>query len=356
MQFQYLEDEWLGGRFAATAHDVADPARLDQSFLRTNVVAAPWQSAKREPGDGRADDETNDKRPEQVRLGHPGEYRYPAVVLPLIPITPDPIAVQIGPLAIGWYPIAYVVAITVMLLVSQRELARRGIDPTHFVNAMIFVGALALIGARLYHVIHEWQIYSADPLRIILPPYAGLGLYGGVAGAALGIFLYGRWKHVPARLGLDAVIPGTFFAQGIARWGNFFNQELYGPPTDVPWGLAIECQYRVAAYPCTAFPFETTGFHPLFFYEFALNICGGLIALYLSRRHLSRLPAGDVAAFWGIWYGASRALLETFRADYNWQIGEMPTAQIVGILLVVVGVAWLAWNHRPGRPAAEPDP
>ncbi|HUG48130.1 MAG TPA: prolipoprotein diacylglyceryl transferase, partial [Candidatus Limnocylindria bacterium] len=194
-------------------------------------------------------------------------------------------------------------------------------------------------------------LYSADPLRIILPPYAGLGLYGGIAGALLGIVIYARWKRVPVRLGLDAVVPGTFFAQAIARWGNFFNQELYGPPTDLPWAIAIECQNRLGTpWPCTTFPFETTGFHPLFFYEFALTLAGGLIALYLSRRHLARLVSGDLAAFWLIWYGLVRAALETLREGYNWQIAELPTAQLIGIAIAFVGAAWIAWNHRPGRP------
>jgi phosphatidylglycerol---prolipoprotein diacylglyceryl transferase len=273
----------------------------------------------------------------------------------VIPITPDPVAFQIGPLVIGWYPIAYIVGLAVMLLVSQRELDRRGIDRAHFLNAMIFVGALAIIGARLYHVIHEWQLYSGDLLRIVLPPYSGLGLYGGVAGAAVGIIVYARWKHLPVRRGLDAVIPGTLFAQGIARWGNFFNQELYGPPTDLPWGIAIECQHRIAAYPCATFPFETTGFHPLFFYEFALNVAGGLIALYVSQRHLPRLRAGDLAAFWAIWYGLSRAGLEVFREGWNWTIGEIATAQLIGIGLALFGAAWLAWNHR-GRGGAVATP
>lgn len=272
----------------------------------------------------------------------------------VIRVTPDPIALELGPFAIGWYPLAYIVAIAVMLVVTQRELARRGIDPSHFANGMIFVGALALMGARLYHVVDEWHLYAADPLRIVLPPYAGLGLYGGVAGAALGIVLYARWKRVPVRLGLDAVIPGTLFAQGIARWGNFFNQELYGPPTELPWGIAIECEHRVANYPCSLFPFETTGFHPLFFYEFALNIAGGLIALYLSRRYLARLRPGDLAAFWAIWYGATRASLETFREGYNWTLSGIPTAQLIGFALIAVGVVWIAWNHRPGAPEASP--
>ena len=273
----------------------------------------------------------------------------------MIRVTPGPTAFEVGPIAIGWYGIGYLVAIAVLILVTQRELERRGIDRSHFVNAMLLVGALALVGARVYHVIHEWPLYRDNLAAIVLPPYSGLALYGGIAGAALGIILYGLWKKLPIRLGLDAIIPGTLFAQGIARWGNFFNQELYGPPTDVPWGIAIDCQHRVAQYTCAAYPFETTGFHPLFFYEFALNITGGLIALYLSRRYLHRLRPGDLTAFWGIWYGSTRAVLETFREGWNWQIGGLPTAQLIGIVVIVIGVAWIAWNHRPGRrePTAE---
>jgi len=270
-------------------------------------------------------------------------------VLGIINITPDPLLIS-WPLPIGWYGLGYVVALAVLLLVTQREAERRGIPGTHIWNALVLVGVLALLGGRLYHVIDQWgPIYSRDPLSAILPPYSGLGLYGGVAGAALGIMLYTRWKGLSLRLALDAIIPGTLFAQGIARWGNFFNQELYGPPTDAPWGIAIECAHRVAQYPCDVYPFETTGFHPLFFYESALTILGGFVALYVSRRFLHRLYPGDLAAFWAIWYGSVRSVLETFREGWNWTLGGVATAQIVGIALILIGIAWVAWNHRPGR-------
>ena len=270
----------------------------------------------------------------------------------LINITPDPILFSIGPINIGWYGVGYVIALAALLYVTQIEVARRGYNPNHVWSALLLVGALALFGGRLYHVIDQWgAIYSADPLRAILPPYAGLGLYGGVAGAALGIFIYTRWKRLPIALSLDTVIAGAFFAQGIARWGNFFNQELYGPPTNLPWGIAIDCAHRVAPWFCP--PQGTfdlsTGFQPLFFYESALDILGGLLVLYLSRRFLRRLQPGDLAAIWGIWYGATRGLLELMRTDWDWKLGGIPTALLIGIALVLIGIVWLIYNHPRGR-------
>ena len=274
----------------------------------------------------------------------------PSHFLPLIPFTPDPILIQLGPISIGWYGIGYVVGLAVMLFIAQYELARRGYNPNHIWNALLLVGALALIGGRLYHVIDQWgPLYSQDPIRAILPPYAGLGLYGGVAGAILGILIYTRWKKIPLPLGLDVVVAGTLFAQGIARWGNFFNQELYGPPTDLPWGIAIDCAHRVAEWSCAAYPAATTGFHPLFLYESILDITGGVIALFISRRYLYRIQLGDLAAFWMIWYGGTRSLLETFRSGWNWTVGGIATAQIIGIGLLLLGIIILIYNHPRDR-------
>jgi phosphatidylglycerol:prolipoprotein diacylglycerol transferase len=195
-------------------------------------------------------------------------------------------------------------------------------------------------------VIDQWAFYQTDPIRIVLPPYSGLGLYGGIFGAVVGIWIYTRRKGIPIWTALDVVVPGTFFAQAIARWGNFFNQELYGPPTDLPWGITIDCGHRVVQYPCDAFPALTTGFHPLFLYESILDVAGGLIALWLSRRHLDRLRDGDLASFWMIWYGGGRLVLETFRSGWNWTLGGLPTAMLIGSVLAVVGVATIVARHR----------
>ena len=263
----------------------------------------------------------------------------------LIDITP-PSGIELGPLTLGFYGIGYVLAVAVMLLVSQLEARRKGLDPGLVTSAIIIVAVFALVGARLYHVIDEWDRYAADPLQAVLPPYSGLGLYGGIFGAAIGIWVFVRGKGIPLGRALDVVVPGTLFAQGIARWGNFFNQELYGPPTDLPWGITIDCVHRVAQYPCgDLYPAATTGFHPLFFYESALTIAGGFLALFIARRFADRLLDGDLASFWMIWYGGVRLLLETFRDGWNWTILGVPTAMLIGIALVVAGLATAWWRH-----------
>lgn len=280
----------------------------------------------------------------------------------LIDIIPSS-GIPIGPLTIGFYGVSFVVAILVMVLVSQSEARRKGIDPGLVTSAIIVVAVFAIVGARLYHVIDDWDLYADDPLRVVLPPYAGLGLYGGIVGATIGIWVFLRGRDIPFWRALDIVVPGTLLAQGIARWGNFFNQELYGPPTDLPWAIAIDCAHRVEAYACSpAYPHAdvpapgTTGFHPLFLYESVLTISGGLIALLLSRRFGGHLRDGDLASFWMIWYGSVRLVLESFREGWNWTILGVPTAVLIGIVLVATGIATTAWRHRRTPAAVSRDP
>jgi phosphatidylglycerol:prolipoprotein diacylglycerol transferase len=256
----------------------------------------------------------------------------------------------VGPFDIGFYGLGYVLAVVVLLWVSGAEARRRGIDPARVSGALVTVAVCALIGARLYHVIDQAAFYATDPLRIVLPPYSGLGLYGGIAGAVVGIAIEARRHGIPLARALDVVVPGTLFAQAIARWGNYFNQELYGPPTDLPWGITIDCAHRVPAYPCEAWPVAGTGFHPLFLYESILDALGGAVALLLSRRRGASLRDGDLAAFWMVWYGTTRLVLESFRSGWNWTIAGIPTAMLVGAALVVVGVAVLIRN-RSRQPA-----
>ncbi len=274
-------------------------------------------------------------------------WHAPPVLPALISVSP-PSAIQLGPLPIGFYGLGYVLAISVMLVVSQGEARRRGYDPSLVTGALITVAVCAIIGARLYHVVDQWLYYRDHLAAIVLPPYSGLGLYGGIAGAIVGIAIHCRRHRLPLWNALDVVVPGTLFAQAIARWGNFFNQELYGPPTDLPWGITIDCDHRVAQYPCATYPAATTGFAPLFLYESIWDALGGAVALWLSHRHLDRLRDGDLAGFWMIWYGGGRLFLESFRQGWAWTIVGIPTAMLIGGSLVVFGSATIARRHaRP---------
>src|SRR2546425_6586557 len=168
----------------------------------------------------------------------------------MIDFTPSSVAIQIGPLPVYWYGIAYAVGLAVAYVVMVGQARRLGYDAAPLANGLIVVAVAALIGGRLYHVIDQWNAcppafpdgpcYSQDLLRIVLPPYSGLGVYGGIVTGTIAAIAYIRYYHLDFWAYADVVAPGLFTMQAIGRWGNFFNQELYGPPTNGPLGIAID--------------------------------------------------------------------------------------------------------------------
>jgi phosphatidylglycerol:prolipoprotein diacylglycerol transferase len=274
----------------------------------------------------------------------------------MIDWTPDPIAISIGPINIAWYGIMYAIGLAATFVVVEREARRRGLDAGLLVNGMIIVAVAALIGGRLYHVIDQWDLYRDNLLAIVLPPYSGLGVYGGIITGFIAAYLYARWKRQPFLTWADCVAPGLLVMQAIARWGNFFNQELYGPPTDLPWGIAIDCEHRTPALACP--PLGDTPvdahFHPLFLYESVSALLGAVVLLALARR-VRWLRPGDIVLFWFMWYGATRFALEPFRTN-NWTVFDVPVASIISATLVLGALALFAWRHRPGAADGDPAP
>ncbi len=275
----------------------------------------------------------------------------------MIDLTPSPIAFSIGPLAVHWYGIAYAVGLAVAYLVIAHEARRLGLDARLLPNAMIVVAAAALAGGRLYHVIDQWQLYRNDLARIVLPPYSGLGVYGGIIAGTVAAFAYARWKGQPFFRWGDAVAPGLFAMQAVGRWGNFFNQELYGAPTNLPWGVAIQCQNRTQGYPCPAdaSPLATLGqhFQPLFLYESLSGVLGALVLIWLARRFSDRLRTGDLLLAFFVWYGSVRFVLEPLKAN-DWRIDGVPTAQIVAGITVGIAVLALVLRHATSRSRLNP--
>ncbi len=267
----------------------------------------------------------------------------------MIDITPDPVAIQIGSFPIHWYGICYAVGLAAAYFILVHEARRRGEDADLVGNGMIVVAIAALVGGRLYHLIDQWALYAPDPITAILPiARQADGSYAFVTGTIAAWYLTRRWK-VNFWTWADIVAPGLFIMQAVGRFGNFFNQELYGPPTTLPWGIAIDCAHRVAAYPCELFPLATTHFQPLFLYESVSGLIGAATLLWLARSRTARLVSGDLLLVFFVWYGATRFGLEFLRTG-NWTFFGIPTAQIVTIAFMLVGLVGLWYRHGPGRP------
>jgi phosphatidylglycerol:prolipoprotein diacylglycerol transferase len=223
----------------------------------------------------------------------------------------------------------------------MREAKRRKLDAELIANGLIIISIAALVGGRLYHVIDAWDRYSANPIGALIPPYEGLGAPGGIITGVIALaILLRRWRQSPWGW-VDVVGPAILVMQAIARWGNWFNQELYGLPTDLPWGLAIECAYRTAETSCSAIG-ESARFHPLFLYESLSGLAGALILPALGERLKGRIVPGLIGLSALAWYSVTRLLLEGFRLE-NWRVGDVPTAYFVmgGIFLVTLLIAVL---------------
>jgi phosphatidylglycerol:prolipoprotein diacylglycerol transferase len=276
----------------------------------------------------------------------------------MIDFTPGSIAIQLGPIPVYWYGIAYAVGLAVAYVVMVAQARRLRLDPAVIANGMIIVAVAALIGGRLYHVIDQFNAcppavpdgpcYSQNLLKIVLPPYSGLGVYGGLVTGTIAAIAYARYQHIDFWAYTDAVAPGLFAMQAVGRWGNFFNQELYGPPTNLPWGIAIDCAHRVAPWTCDGYPLATTHFQPLFLYESISGILGAAVLIWLARRRPAWYRKGDLLLIFFVWYALVRFLLENLRTG-NWRLEGIPTAQLFSILFAA-GALFVFWyRHRTPR-------
>lgn len=258
---------------------------------------------------------------------------------------------KIGNFGLRWYSTLIAIGLLVGAWVATIEAKRRGEKPDHVFNILILALPLALIGARAYHVIHQWSaIYSHDPVSVLFVNRGGIGIYGAVVGAILAVAIYCKWKGLKLSTWLDIGAPALIVGQAIGRWGNYFNQELYGKPTDLPWAIRIDPAHREAGYE----GYET--FHPLFLYESLLNLIAFGALMYIGRKYQDRLKGGDIALLYGVFYGSIRLGLETLRMG-NWLVaGGIPTATIISAGAIILCGGALLYRHfvAPRRTAPKP--
>ncbi|MBS3177979.1 MULTISPECIES: prolipoprotein diacylglyceryl transferase [unclassified Pseudoclavibacter] len=243
---------------------------------------------------------------------------------------------EVGPLTVHLYALFIVAGMVLAVLWTDRRLTARGGEKWITVDFAIWAVLLGLLGARLYHVFTHPADYffeGANFWRIFFIWEGGNAIIGSLIGGAIGIFIASRMTGIRMLAFSDALIPGLLLAQAVGRLGNYFNHELYGWPTDLPWGLQIE-----ASNP--AFPVglpEGTLFHPTFLYEMLWNLAGIAIIVLLER--MFRWRAGKTLASYLIWYGTGRIWIESIRVDYSEVILGMRSNVFGALCLVIVGIA-----------------
>jgi phosphatidylglycerol:prolipoprotein diacylglycerol transferase len=255
----------------------------------------------------------------------------------------SPVIVEIGPLSLRWYGVLMMLAFVIGAAIAARHVERRNLDGNTVWDGLLWVLIGAVIGARLYYVFIQSPRgpeglgrYLANPLEIINVMEGGLHIFGGFIGGTLAVLLYVRRRRLPLAVYLDGAALGLPLGQAIARLGNFINQELYGPPTDLPWGLRIDPPHRIPPYnDLTLYP-ESTRFHPLFLYESLWNLAGFGLLHVIANRFAGRLRDGDLVLVYAIWYPLGRFFLEFLRTD-SWFFPGTPFNVVHLLSVVAIG-------------------
>jgi prolipoprotein diacylglyceryl transferase len=268
----------------------------------------------------------------------------PGVIPGAIPSPANPY-LDLGPVHLRFYGLLLAIGIFVATWIAARRWAARGHDANEMWDAALFIALGGIVGARLYHVVSDYQLFEGDWLRAFQIWKGGLSIWGAVIGGVLTTFLVCRWKRLDALAMLDAIAPGLAVAQAIGRIGNWFNQELFGKPTDLPWGLEIDPVHRPPGFERDA------TFHPTFLYEsLACLAIAGLLVWAERRFHFRR---GQTMAAYVVLYTTVRFFIETFlRIDVANEILGLRVNTWTSALGFVLGVVWFVWLGR--RPAPVP--
>ena len=265
---------------------------------------------------------------------------------------------EIGPLTIHFYALCIIAGIIAAVLLTNYRLTRRGAENWVVIDIAIVAVPLGIIGARIFHVLTHPNFYFGEG-RNTWNPFepgsvwaiweGGIAIFGALLGGALGAWLGCKWTGIRFWTFADALAPGILLAQAMGRFGNWFNHELFGLPTDLPWGLEIESTN--SAFPAGLA--EGTLFHPTFLYEVLWNGLGVIVLLWLGRR-LS-MQWGRLFAVYLIWYSAGRIVWESIRIDPSEVLLGLRSNVWAAIIGDVVGIVILVVQSRR-HPGVEPSP
>lgn len=257
--------------------------------------------------------------------------------------SPGPIIWEIGPITLRWYGLLIATAVLIGVYLSQYLAAKRGIKPELMGDLVIWLIIASLPAARLYYVLFKLPDYLQNPLDIIAIWKGGIAIHGAIIGGTIATLIFSRVHKIPFLQLTDLVAPSLILGQAIGRWGNFFNSEAFGSPTDLPWKLYIPPSNRPFEY------IQDEYFHPTFLYESLWNIAVFILLIWLFRwglKHPGRLKVGTIAFTYLIAYSSGRIWIEGLRTD-SLMLGDWRIAQIISLLEILLGVIGLIWLYRP---------
>jgi prolipoprotein diacylglyceryl transferase len=253
-------------------------------------------------------------------------------VLAAIPAPPVG-GVQLGPLDVRFYGVLIAFGAYLALRWTSSRYEAAGGDPELAERAGLAALLFGFLGARIGYVIPRIERFIDDPLTILAIWQGGLALFGGLIAGTLAVILVIRRGRGDVPAMADAVAPALPLAQAIGRWGNYFNQELYGRPTDLPWALEVDPSFRRSGYS------DAATFHPTFLYESLWNLALVVVIVRLGRRR--SLPPGALILVYAVGYGLGRFLIETLRIDTVERYAGLSRNNWIALALVLVGIAGL---------------
>lgn len=263
--------------------------------------------------------------------------------LPLIAqfASPGPILLEWGPITIRWYGLLIATAVLIGVSLSTYLAKRRNVNPDLLGDLAIWLVLAAIPCARLYYVLFQWQEYAQNPADIIAIWKGGIAIHGAVLGGIVASLIFARLNKVSFWQLADLVSPSLILGQAIGRWGNFFNSEAFGRPTDLPWKLYIPPAQRPSGYSTAEY------FHPTFLYESLWNLGVFAILMFLFFRGLrnpTKLKTGTLFLVYWVCYSLGRFWIEGLRMD-SLMLGPLRIAQIVSLVGIALGLAGLFWLY-----------
>ncbi|HEY9845595.1 MAG TPA: prolipoprotein diacylglyceryl transferase, partial [Candidatus Caenarcaniphilales bacterium] len=246
-------------------------------------------------------------------------------------------SLEIGFLSIRWYGLLIASAVLLGTSLSQYLAKFRKVNPDLLNDLVIWLVVAAIPSARLYYVLFQWDYYHQHPEQILAIWKGGIAIHGAILGGLLASLLFARLKQVAFWQLTDLVAPSLILGQAIGRWGNFFNSEAFGSPTDLPWKLFIPLERRPGGYENFAY------FHPTFLYESLWNLMVFGLLMFLFFRY-PQAKRGTLFLVYAVAYSLGRLWIEGFRTD-SLMLGPLRIAQVVSLAGIGLGVAGLVWLY-----------